>query len=118
MKRALGLWLLLALLVAGCATRHPLAGRWKGKDPDGQEVVLFLRNSGEFEAISKGDRITGQWKLDEKADPQRIDLVFENRTITSIVKLSGEGLLIEPVGEDGKIPTQFSKNATFYERES
>lgn len=118
MKRVLASCLLLALLTAGCATRHPLTGRWKGKDVGGYEVVLFLRDSGDFEAISKGDRITGKWILDEKADPQRIDLVFENRTVTSIVKLSGDGLLIEPVGEDGAVPTHFSKNATFYKRES
>lgn len=95
-----------------------MTGRWKGKDAQGQEVVLYLRTGGEFEAISKGDRISGQWKVDEKAEPQRIDLVFENRTVTSIVKLSGDSLLIEPVGEDGAVPGEFSKNATYYKRES
>ena len=115
--RRLALMLVALGLTAGCAATHPMAGTWKGKDADGNEVVLFLESDGDFEAIAKGDRLTGTWKLDEKTDPDRIDLIFETRTITSIVKMQGDSLLIEPVGEDGKIPTKFSNKATFYKRQ-
>lgn len=109
-------WLCL-LLVMSCAATHPLAGRWKGEDADGGEVVLFLEADGDFEAISKGDRLTGKWKVDQTAEPNRIDFEFETRTISSIMKLQGDSLLIEPVGEDGKLPTKFSPKATFYKRQ-
>lgn len=112
----------LALLVAclfllACAADHPLAGRWEGKDAEGGQVVLFLNSSGDFEAISSGDRLVGKWKVDQTVTPNRIDLSFETRTISSIVKIQGDSMLIEPVGEDGKTPTEFTNKATFYKRQ-
>jgi hypothetical protein len=108
--------LLLCLLVS-CATTHPLAGRWKGQDADGSEVVLFLEADGDLEAISKGDRLAGKWKVDQSVEPNRIDLIFETRTFSSILKIQGDSMLIEPVGDDGKLPTKFSDKATFYKRQ-
>jgi hypothetical protein len=108
--------LLLALLVASCAKPSPLSGRWKGEDASGHEVVLFLETDGGFEAISNGERLAGTWSVDEAAEPDRLDLVFEGRTLSSIIKLQGDNLLIESVGADGKLPTKFD-HATFYKRQ-
>lgn len=116
MKRLL-LALACLLLVSSCMANHPLTGRWKGEDSEGGEVVLFLEDDGDFEAISKGERLVGKWSVDQKAEPNRIDLIFETRTISSIMKMQGDSLLIEPVGDDGKLPTKFTEKATFYKRQ-
>lgn len=115
--RRLAATLVVLLLTAGCMATHPLAGRWKGKDAEGNEVVLFLEADGDFEAIAKGERLAGQWKVDQKAEPNRIDLTFETRTVSSIMKVQGDSMLIEPVGDDGKTPTKFTEKATFYKRQ-
>jgi hypothetical protein len=108
---------LATLMVCSCMATHPLAGRWKGEDAEGGEVVLFLEADGDFEAISKGERLVGKWKVDQTVEPNRIDLEFETRTFSSILKMQGDSLLIEPVGEDGKLPVKFSEKATFYKRQ-
>lgn len=109
--------LIALVLLAGCAATHPLAGRWKGKDAEGHEVVLFLEADGDFEAIARGERLVGKWKVDQDAEPDRIDLTFETRSISSIMKVQGDSMLIEPVGDDGKAPTKFTDKATFYKRQ-
>lgn len=105
------------LLLLACADPHPMSGRWKGKDAKGQEVLLSLEEGGKFEAVSKGERLAGTWKVDSEAEPDRIDLIFESKTVSSIVKMQGDNLIIEPVGEDGKLPATFSKKASFYQRQ-
>lgn len=110
-------FLLACLFCLSCAATHPMAGRWKGKDAEGGEVVLFLEPDGDLEAISQGERLVGKWKVDQTVEPNRIDLIFETRTISSILKIQGDSMLIEPVGEDGKLPTKFTDKATFYKRQ-
>lgn len=117
MKQRLLLLALTALLAASCATSQPLAGKWKGADAEGGEVVLFLNQNGDFEAVAKGERLKGKWKVDQEAEPDRIDLIFETSTFSSICKMQGDSLLIEPVGEDGKVPSKFTSKATQYERQ-
>lgn len=116
-RRRLALLLLLALVLGACVQSHPMAGSWKGKNADGQEVVLYLESDGRFEAISQGERLVGTWSVNQEVTPNQIALNFENRTVTSIVKMQGDNLLIEPVEEDGVTPTEFSKKATFYQRQ-
>jgi hypothetical protein len=115
-QRALTL-LALCLLCCSCAATHPLAGRWLGKDAEGGEVMLFLQPNGQFEAIAKGERLVGQWKVDQTVEPNRIDLSFETRTFSSIMRVQGDSMLIEPVGEDGETPKEFSEKATYYQRQ-
>lgn len=115
MKRWLTIALSLTLL--SCATKHPMAGQWKGIDAEGKEVVLFLSRDGKFEAMAKGENLTGTWVVDDKVEPNRIDLNFEGKKISSIAKVQGDNLMIEPVGSDGKLPTAFSAKATYYKRQ-
>ncbi len=107
----------LALTLLSCAKGHPMAGQWKGVDAEGQEVVLFLSRDGKFEAVAKGERLKGTWAVDDKVEPNRIDLDFEGKKISSIAKVQEDNLMIEPVGPDGKLPTVFSNKATYYKRQ-
>ena len=107
----------LAALVIGCVRSHPMEGQWKGVDAEGKEVVLFLHREGKFEAVARGERVAGTWLVDEEVEPNRIDLNFEGKKVSSIAKVQADNLLIEPVGSDGKLPTSFSKKATYYTRQ-
>lgn len=110
--------LLVLTVVSSCAmVSSPLAGRWKGKDSSGGDVVLFLERNGSFEALSGGERLAGKWVLHDDTEPHRIDFIFETRTVSSILAVEGDRLIIEPVGNDGPPPTQFSDKATSYQRQ-
>lgn len=110
--------LLVCLLVTvSCAKTDPMVGQWKGVDPDGKEVILFLHKTGEFQAVANGERVTGTWRIDETVVPGRIELNFEGKKVSSIVKLQDDNLVIEPVGSDGQLPTTFSPKATYYQRQ-
>lgn len=111
------LLLVLCLLTVSCAKTDPMLGQWKGLDPDGKEVVLFLSKSGSFEAIANRERVVGTWLIDKTVEPHRIELNFEGKKVSSIVKLQDDNLVIEPVGTDGKLPTSFSSKATYYQRQ-
>lgn len=118
--RFLGLTIVLsALLILGCVERHPLAGNWLGKDPEGHESVLFFKETGEFEAISQAEKLKGKWSLDETKEPTQLTLEFEdNETVITIIKLQGDALLVEgPKDEAGaKTPEKFSERALQYRR--
>lgn len=117
MLRRLLLLLVATLLTVGCQSKHSMAGQWKSEDDEGKEVVLFLNANQEFEAISHGERLRGTWRVAEDVTPNQIHLTFEEgRTVTSIVKRQGDSLLIEQVGEDGKVPSKFTDKATYYKR--
>lgn len=94
-----------------------MVGQWKGLDADGKEVVLFLEQDGKFEAVAKGERVKGTWAIDDKVDPMRFVLNFEGKKVASIAKVQKDNLLIEPVGPEGKLPSTFSENATYYKRQ-
>lgn len=117
MKRLLLLALSLALL-AGCTSSHPLSGRWKTQDADGRESVLFFKSDGSFEAITKGETLTGKWTFREDTEPNQLELLFEeNRQIVTIAQLTGDQLLIEPRESDADMPKKFSDQAQKYRRQ-
>ncbi len=110
------LLLLSLLMTVSCAKTDPMVGQWKGLDSNGKEVVLFLNKTGEFQAVANGERVTGTWRVDETVVPNLIELNFEGKKVSSIVKLQDDNLVIELVGPDGKLPTSFSSKATYYQR--
>ena len=117
MKRLLLLAISLALL-AGCTSSHPLSGRWKTQDAKGNESVLFFKSDGSFEAITKGETLSGKWTLREDTQPNQLELLFEeNRKIVTIARLTGDQLLIEPRENEGDMPSKFSEQAQKYRRQ-
>ena len=109
--------LLVALLCGACSLQHPLVGRWKTSDKEGTESVLYFKDDGSFQALTGGENLPGTWSIDEEVDPQRLTLVFEQKTVVTIMKLNADHLLIEPSVADQELPSTFSKNAQDYSRQ-
>lgn len=110
--------LLLLLFTVGCLNEHPLVGRWKTSDGKGQESVLYFKSDGTFEALSKGEKLTGKWVFDEEATPHRLELTFEEqRKVITIAKLNVDQLLIEPREEEEEMPTKFSDKVQKFRRQ-
>lgn len=117
MKRLLG-FILLLLFVAGCANDHPLVGRWKTIDADGHESVLFFRVDGKFDAITGGEKLPGTWSLNEEVNPAQLQLIFEEQKIVrTLIKISGDQLLVEHAEEGQDYPKEFTDDATKYRRQ-
>jgi len=110
--------LILLFFVAGCFSQHPLVGRWKTSDGKGQESFLYFKSDGTFEALSKGEKLTGQWIYDEEVTPHRLELTFEEqRKVITIAKLNVDQLLIEPREEEDEMPTKFSDKVQKFRRQ-
>lgn len=109
---------LLLLVLTGCNATPQIVGRWQSTDSSGQTVVLVLKPDSNFEAITKGEHLEGKWSLDEKAEPNKLTLSFESRTVTSIVQVQGQSLIIEQIDDDKDAPLKFnSKKSAYYKRE-
>lgn len=117
MRRIL-LLLGLALCLAGCQSAHPIEGSWQGKDAEGHEATMYLYATGKFEALAKGESVDGTWVLNEELEPNRITLQVEGgESFTTIIKVQGDKMLLEPVAEEGAVPRAFSERATVYIRQ-
>lgn len=109
---------LLLLVLAGCNATPQIVGRWRSTDSSGQAVVLVLKPDSNFEAIAKGEHLEGKWALNEKATPNKLTLSFESRTVTSIVQVQGNSLIIEQIEDDKDAPLKFNSDKTaYYKRE-
>ena len=115
MRRFLIFLLLLATL--GCAGRHPIVGRWKTVDKDGNESALHFKEDNTFEALTNGEKLIGKWNLNEEVNPPRLELVFEERIVRTLVKLSGDQLTVEQAEEEAEYPEKFTDKATKYRRQ-
>ena len=117
--RHLSAALLLAclLLVVGCNQKHPLIGSWKTVDAQGAESIIYFHADHNFDAIGKGEKLSGTWSIDEEQQPQRLELNFEDRKVVTIFRLEGDQLLIEPREKDQELATQFSEKAQKYRRQ-
>ena len=115
--RRLLLWILVFFLSGACSLQHPLVGRWKTSDAEGKESILYFKSDGSFQAMTGGENLPGTWTVDEEVDPQRLTLVFEQRTVVTIMKLNADHLLIEPSEQDQELPSTFSKKAQDYARQ-
>ncbi len=108
---------LLLLTLVGCQTEHPIAGGWQGEDTEGNEVSLIFENSGRFRAFAPGEQLEGSWQADLESTPHRITFSFdEGLTTTTIFKLQGNNMLIEPVVEHDLVPEAFTQSATVYRK--
>lgn len=109
---------LLLLVLTGCNATPQIVGRWRSTDSSGQTVVLVLKSDSNFEAIAKGEHLEGKWSLDEKVEPNKLTLSFESRTVTSIVQVQGQSLIIEQIDDEKDTPLKFnSKKSAYYKRE-
>jgi hypothetical protein len=97
---------------------HPLVGRWKTQSGDGTESVLWFKSDGTFEALTKGETLSGKWVFHEEIEPKQIELIFEeDRKIITLAKLVGDQLLIEPREDGAEMPVEFSNDVQKYRRQ-
>ena len=117
MKKML-LMVSVLLFLQGCVNKHPLVGQWKTVNAENVESTLWFKADGSFEAITKGEKLPGRWRLDEEADPDQLELLFEeDKRVVTIVKLQTDQLLIEPRESDAPLPTEFSDQSHKYLRQ-
>lgn len=108
---------LLLLFLVGCSLTHPLEGRWKTTSADGTESQLTFRSDGTFNALSKGEKLSGKWKYHEEPEPNQLELIFEDNRVLTIAKLIGDQLIIEPREQDAAMPADFTDAAQKYRRQ-
>lgn len=115
MRRSLVFALLLAVLLTGCSSQHPLIGTWRTVDAEGTESVLRFRSDGTFDAITSKETLSGRWLLNDEHEPQRLELDFDQSSkIETIAKVEDTHLMIEPRGKDDPLPEVFTSRAQRY----
>lgn len=86
-------------------------------DDQNKESIIYFHSDHKFDAIGKGEKLSGTWVIDEESTPNKVELNFEDRQVVTIYRLEGDQLLIEPREKDEEMPTKFSEKAQKYRRQ-